>query len=185
MPPGPYLLYALILACEVGFWVVLLLALAVRYLLGRERLSRVLLLSLPLIDALLLAFTAMDLRQGATATFAHGLAAAYVGFTLAFGGVAVRWADAHFAHRFAAGPVPEKSPTRGWGLVRYDLALWVRCVVACVITMALIEALVQWVGRSEATLPLLDWQRRAFFCIVVWFFFGPVWSLATAWRRPR
>jgi hypothetical protein len=128
MPPESYLLYALILACEVGFWVVLILALGVRYFLAKDRLSRTLLLCLPLVDILLLAFTAMDLRRGSTATFAHGLAAAYVGFTLAFGSIAVKWADAHFAHRFAAGPVPEKAPSKGWQAVRYDFNLWGRCV---------------------------------------------------------
>lgn len=183
MPPEAYLLYALILACEVGFWIVLLVALAVRYLLARERLSRALLLCLPLIDVLLLVFTAIDLRRGSTATFAHGLAAAYVGFTVAFGGMAVKWADALFAHRFADGPVPAKAPSRGWEAVRYDFNLWGRCVFACIITMALVEALVQLVGGGEATQPLLAWHRHAFGCIVLWFFFGPAWSLATAWRR--
>ena len=130
MPPETNLLYALILACEMGFWVVLLVALAVRYLLAKKRLSRALLLSLPLVDVMLLVFTAMDLRRGSTATFAHGLAAAYVGFTIAFGGMAVKWADAHFAHRFAAGPVPEKAPSRRWNVVRYDFNLWARCIVA-------------------------------------------------------
>jgi hypothetical protein len=183
MPPEGNLLYALILACEVGFWVVLLVALAVRYLLARERLSRALLLCLPLVDVLLLAFTAMDLRRGSTAAFAHGLAAAYVGFTLAFGGMAVKWADAHFAHRFAAGPVPAKAPSGGWQAVRYDFSLWGRCIVACIITMILVEALVRFVGNGEATQPLLAWHKHAFGCIVLWFFFGPAWSLATAWRR--
>ena len=185
MPPETYLLYALILACEMGFWVVLLVALAVRYLLAKKRLSRALLLSLPLVDVMLLVFTAMDLRRGSTATFAHGLAAAYVGFTIAFGGMAVKWADAHFAHRFAAGPVPEKAPSRRWNVVRYDFNLWARCIVASIITMALVEALVQLVGNGEATEALLAWHKHAFGAIVLWFFFGPAWSLATAWRRPH
>ena len=73
MPSEPYLLYVLIVACEIGFWVILLLGLACRYLLRWEQLSRALLLGLPIIDALLLVFTAIDLRNGATATFAHGL----------------------------------------------------------------------------------------------------------------
>jgi hypothetical protein len=68
MPQEPHLLYALIVVCAVGFWVVLLLALA----------------------------------------------------------------------------------------VRYDFKLWWRCIVACVITMALVEALVQFVGTREATPPLLE-----------------------------
>lgn len=183
MPREPYLLYALIVACEVGFWVILLVALAVRYLRRNEPLSRGLLFCLPLIDLLLLVFTAMNLRRGATATFAHGLAAAYVGFTVAFGGLAVKWADAHFAHQFAAGPPPRKAPPRGWEAVRYDFKLWVRCIVASVITVALIEALLQFIGAGESTQPLLAWHKHAFGTIVLWFFFGPVWSLATAWRR--
>ena len=183
MSPETYFLYALILACEVGFWVVLLLGLAARYLLRKERLSRALLLCLPLVDVLLLIFTAMDLRRGSTATFAHGLAAAYVGFTIAFGGMAIQWADAHFAHRFAAGPVPEKAPSRGWKAVRYEFNLWGRCIVACIITIALVEALVQFLGSVETAQPLLAWHKHAFGCVVLWFVFGPVWSLATAWRR--
>ena len=183
MPQEPYLLYALIVACEVGFWVILLLALTVRYLLHKEPLSRALLFCLPLIDVLLLVFTAMDLRRGATATFAHGLAAAYVGFTVAFGAMAVKWADAHFAHMFAAGLPPAKAPSNGWEAVRYDFKLWGRCIVASVITMALIESLVHFIGDSKTTQPLLVWHKHAFGCIVLWFFFGPVWSLATAWRR--
>ena len=183
MAKEPYLLYVLIVACEIGFWLVLLLGLACRYLLRRERLSRALLLCLPLIDVLLLVFTAVDLRQGATATFAHGLAAAYVGFTVAFGAMAVKWADAHFAHRFAAGPVPPRPPSRGWPAVRYEFILWGRCIVACMITMLLIEALIQFVDDGEATQPLMAWHKHAFGCIVIWFFFGPVWGLATAWRR--
>jgi hypothetical protein len=183
MPEVPYLLYGLILACEIGFWVVLLLGLACRYLLRREQLSRALLIGLPLIDVLLLVFTAIDLRQGAIPTFAHGLAAAYVGFTVAFGALAVRWADAHFAHRFAAGPEPQRPPSRGWPAVRHEFHLWARCVVACIITMCLVEALLQFVGPGEATEPLLTWHKHAFGCIVIWFFFGPVWSLATSWRR--
>lgn len=185
MPAEPYLLYALIVACEAGFWVVLVSALAVRYILRKQALSRALLLCLPLIDLLLLTFTAMDLQRGATATFAHGLAAAYIGFTIAFGGMAISWADAHFAHRFAGGPVPAKAPTRGWEVVRYEFNLWGRCIVACVITVVLVEALIQWVGIPTSTEPLLEWHKHAFGCVVFWFVFGPLWSLITAWRRPK
>ena len=184
MPTDPnLLLYALIVACEAGFWVVLLAALAVRYLGRNQTLSRVLLLSLPLIDVLLLVFTAMDLRRGATATFAHGLAAAYVGFTVAFGGLAIQWADVHFAYRFAAGSRPAKAPSRGWDAVRYEFRLWGRCILAGVITVALVEALVLLVDSATATQPLLDWYKHVLGCVVLWFVFGPAWSLATACRR--
>ena len=39
----------------------------------------------PLLDLVLLAATVLDLRAGSTATFVHGLAAAYIGFSVAFG----------------------------------------------------------------------------------------------------
>ena len=185
VPVENYLLYGLIVACEAGFWIVLLLGLTVRYVLQDKSRSRMLLLSLPLIDVLLLVFTAIDLRRGSNATFAHGLAAAYVGFTVAFGGIVVQWADAHFAHRFAGAPAPAKAPTRGWAVVRYDFMLWIRCIAACLIAMVLVEALAQFVGSSNSAEPLLAWHKHAFGCIVLWFVFGPAWSLATAWRRPQ
>lgn len=179
------LLYLLIVGCEVAFWVVLLVSLVVRYLLHKEAASRWLLMSLPVIDVLLLLFTAFDLKAGRTAEVAHGLAAAYVGFTLALGSVAVRWADQHFAHRFASGPAPIRAPTHGWEAVRYEFGLWVRCIVAWIIAFALLEALIVYVASDAVTAPLLAWYRYGFGCIVLWFTFGPVWSLVFFRRQPR
>jgi hypothetical protein len=178
-------LYWLIVGCETAFWLVLALALAVRYLLRRERLSRLLLLSLPAVDLLLLAFTAADLKAGAAATFAHGLATAYVGFTVAFGSVAVRWADAHFAHRFAKGPVPADAPSRGWPAVRYDFELWLRSIVAWIIALVLVIALIGYVDDETATRPLLAWFRFAFGSVILWFIFGPAWSLVFFRRETK
>jgi hypothetical protein len=140
----------LIVACEAAFWVVLALGLAMRYLARREALSRILLLCLPAVDLLLLTITTIDLRGGTTATFAHGLATAYVGFTIAFGALAVRWADVRFAHRFAGGPPPARPPTRGWSVIRTELELWLRSIVAWIITLALLSALIALVGDGSA-----------------------------------
>ena len=177
-------LYLLIVGCEVAFWLVLLLSLVGRYLLHRETLSRRLLQSLPLIDTLLIVFTALDLRAGTTATVAHGLAAVYVGFTIAFGSIAVRWADTHFAYRFAAGPAPPKLPV-GWKAVRLDFVLWLRCIGAWIIAFALIEALVFLVGNDAVTKPLYAWHRYGFGCVFFWFVFGPAWSLVFFRREAR
>ncbi|RQX50832.1 hypothetical protein DLJ57_10885, partial [Micromonospora chalcea] len=95
------MLVAVIVGCEVAFWVVLLAGLIARYPLRRPRLGAALLIAVPVVDLVLLAATMIDLRRGATATFAHGLAAAYLGFSVAFGHRMVRWADERFAHRFA------------------------------------------------------------------------------------
>jgi hypothetical protein len=170
-------LYAAIIGCEIAFWIVLGLALAARYLFRRERVSRALLLSLPVIDLLLLTFTALDLRAGTVATFAHGLATAYVGFTVAFGGVLVEWADQRFAHRFAGGPPPAASPTRGWPAVRYELELWLRCIVAWAITIVLLIGLIAYIGNEANTRELESWFRIAFGSTFLWFLFGPLWSV--------
>ncbi len=170
-------LYWLIVGCEAAFWIVLVLGLAARYLLQRERLSRALLLSLPAVDLLLLAFTAVDLRAGTTATFAHGLATAYVGFTIAFGSVAVRWADQRFAHRFAGGPPPLEAPSRGWPAVRYEFGLWLRCIVGWIITIVLLIALIAFIDDEAVTQPLQLWFRIAFGSVILWFVFGPAWRI--------
>ncbi|ROZ75387.1 hypothetical protein [Ramlibacter sp. WS9] len=185
MPSQSVLLYLLIVGCEVAFWLVLLLSLTARYLLHREVLSRWLLHSLPAIDVLLLVFTALDLSSGTTATTAHGLAAVYVGFTIAFASVAVRWADAHFAYRFASGPVPTKAPTTGWSPVRLELGLWLRCIAAWIIAFALLEALIAYVGNDAITNPLQAWYKFGFGCVFFWFIFGPVWSLVFFRREAR
>ena len=170
-------LYWLIVSCEAAFWVVLVIALAARYVLQRNAVSRALLLSLPAVDLLLLVFTAMDLHAGTPATFAHGLATAYVGFTVAFGPVLVRWADRHFAHRFANGPPPVSAPAHGWAAVREELALWLRCIVAWIITVAILIVLIGYIDNDAITRELYVWFRIAFGSVILWFVFGPVWSL--------
>ena len=183
MPSDATFLYWLIVGCEAAFWLVLALALAARYLLEHGNLSRVLLLSLPVIDLLLLTFTAVDLEAGTTATFAHGLATAYVAFTIAFGSVLVRWADDRFAHRFAGGPPPVKPPTYGWPAVRYEFGLWFRCILASVITIVLLIALIAFIGDETVTAPLHAWFPIAAGWTIAWFIFGPAWSLVFFRRR--
>src|SRR5687767_3263233 len=100
------MLLALIVACEISFWALIAAGLASRYLLGRRRLGAALLVCVPVVDLVLLVATVIDLAGGAVADFGHGLAAAYIGFSVAFGHSLIRWADERFAHRFAGGPPP-------------------------------------------------------------------------------
>lgn len=95
------MLYVLIVACEAAFWIALVLALAARYLLRKERLGRALLLALPAIDLLLL------------------------------------------------------------------------------------TALITWIDHEAATAPLQQWFRIAFGSVVLWFVFGPLWSVVFFRRRPQ
>lgn len=177
MPGESLILYWLIIGCEAAFWVVLGLALSARYLLQRNEVSRALLLALPAVDILLLVFTAVDLRAGTPATFAHGLATAYVGFTVAFGPVVIRWADRYFAHWFANGPPPGAASPRGWAAVREEMALWLRCIVAWIIAATLLIALIAFIDNEAVTRELYLWFRIAFGSVFLWFVFGPLWSL--------
>ena len=103
----------LIIACEIMFWVFIAAGLAARYLLRRKTLGAALLICAPLVDVVLLVATALDLRGGGEANFTHGLAAAYIGFSVAFGHSLISWADARFAYRFAGGPAPVAPPKYG------------------------------------------------------------------------
>ena len=138
MSLGEGRLYALIVGCEVAFWVALFSGLAFRYLLRLPDRVAFVLWCVPLIDVALLAFTVLDLRSGTVATFAHGLAT--VGFTVAFGPIMVSWADQRFGYRFGGGPPPSKPPSRGWASVLYELKLWARCLLAIFIIYFLLFA---------------------------------------------
>jgi hypothetical protein len=139
---------------------------------------------LPAFDLLLLFLTPADLRAGTRATFAHLLAIAYLGFTLAFGPLVVRWADAWFAYRFAGGPHPKGTASTGWPAVKDDLKLWLRCVLSWAITLLILGTLIAYIGNDAVTRPLLLWYRIAFGSVGIWFVLGPLWSLLfLSWKR--
>lgn len=102
------MIVGVIVVCEIGFWLLVVLGLAARYILRRPRAGAALLLLTPVDDVVLLLAVAIDLSAGGTATFAHALAAIYLGFSLVYGHRMIRWADMRFAHRYAGGPAPEK-----------------------------------------------------------------------------
>ncbi|THJ68795.1 hypothetical protein E8P82_01600 [Arthrobacter echini] len=145
------MILVVIIACEIGFWVLIIAGLMVRYLLGKRRAGLVLLALTPLVDLILLTATVLDLRAGATATFVHGLAAVYLGISIAYGHRMIDWADARFAHRFGGGP----RPTRHYG-TRYAQECWkdvVRTIIAVLIAagfLQLLTVLVDDAARTEA-----------------------------------
>lgn len=100
------LILTVIIGCEIGFWVFVLLGLLARYVLRRPRTGIVLLAMAPVVDLVLLTAVIVHLRTGGAAGFFHGLAALYLGVSVAYGHKMVTWADERFAHRFAHGPAP-------------------------------------------------------------------------------
>jgi hypothetical protein len=142
---------ALIAATEIAFWALLLGGLTVRYLLHRPRLGAALLLATPLVDLALLTATVVDLREGATASPVHALAAVYIGVSLAFGHSLVRWADVRFAHRFAGGPAPAKAPRSGPAHAAMERRGWLRHLLAWTIGAGLMLGIAAVVGDADRT----------------------------------
>ncbi|QIM20116.1 hypothetical protein G7075_01445 [Phycicoccus sp. HDW14] len=153
------MLIAVIITCEVLFWVLVLAGLATRYLLRRPRLGGWLLVAAPLVDLVLLAATVLDLRGGATATTAHALAAVYLGVSVGFGHSMVRWADARFAHRYAGGPAPERAPRTGRAHAARERRGLARHLVAFAVGAGLLGLAVLVIGDPSRTGALTQMLR--------------------------
>lgn len=177
------MLIAIIVACEIGFWVVLAAGLLARYPLRLRRTGAALLLCVPLVDLVLLAATTLDLRNGATAGTGHGLAAAYLGYSVAFGHGMVRWADERFAHRFAGGPPPRGRPKHGRARTRYEWREFGKAAVATAVACGLLLAMIVLVGDAERTRALTGWIGRLGMVLAIW----SIWPIShTLWpARPR
>lgn len=170
----------LILVGELTFWALVLGGLVARYPLRRPRLGAVLLLMTPVVDLALVAATVVDLRAGATAGAFHGLAAVYVGVSVAFGPRMVRWADGRFAHRFAGGPPPARPPRHGPEHARRQREGWYRHLLAFAVGGALMFGMVFLVGDPERTESLS--ARVALWALILGVDFA--WSFSYT-LRPR
>lgn len=164
-----------IVAGEIGFWVFLLVGLFTRYALRMRRFSTVVLLALPVIDLGVLIVAVVDLAGGATANLSHGLAAVYLGFSVVFGPSMVRWADVRFAHRFAGGPPPGRTPA-GRARIGKEWRDWFKCVLACVIAVALLLVAIALIHQPSRTGALWGWLPRLGGLSGVWLLFGPLYQ---------
>lgn len=173
-------LLGLIALCEIGFWVLLVAGLIARYPLRLRRTGAALLMATPVVDLILLVAAVLDIRRGGEAGVAHGLGAAYLGFSVAFGHSVIRWADRWFAYRFADGPRPVKPPKRGPVRLRHEWREWGKCVVACGIGVAVLALLSFVVGSPERTTALWSgwdaWIPRLGAATAIWFVAGPLWT---------
>jgi len=177
------MLLALIIGCEIAFWVFLLLGLTVRYVARQRRLGAVILACVPVIDFVLLAATFLHLRGGATPDITDGLAAAYIGVSVAFGPSIIRRMDARFAHRFAGGPPAPRPPKYGKERTRYEWREFRKAALAWAISSALLLGGVALVGGVERGAVLLAWIARLFFVLLIWL----IWPVSyEIWpRKPK
>ncbi|MDR0434980.1 MAG: hypothetical protein LBH21_08030 [Gracilibacteraceae bacterium] len=136
------MLLGIIIACEILFWLFLLAGLAVRYLLPAPKAGMVLLMLTPVADIVLLAAAGIDLRGGAEPSFAHLLAAIYLGMSLVYGKRIITWTDERFAFRFAGGPAPKRRPKTGAAHAAAERRGWLRHLLMFAISCAVMAVLV-------------------------------------------
>lgn len=173
------MVYAII-ACEIGFWVLIALGLLARYPLGRPRLGLVLLALTPVVDVALLVFTVIDLRSGGQPGLAHGLAALYLGFSVVFGKRAIAWADRACRRRVRRERV--KEPVDG-SKVRKEWASFGWAIVAAGIAAAVLELCVIVAGGGSEALALREWYPRLGLVLAIWFVTGPLWVMMSPRER--
>lgn len=174
---------AAIITAEVAFWVLLLGGLALRYLARMRRASAILLASVPLVDLALLVLVAVDVLRGAPPTQAHGLAALYLGVTVAFGPHIIRRTDAWFRYRFAGGPKPPKAPKGSTEEVRAYWHEWFRVVLAAAIGCACLLVMIAVEGwrlpasaEAAAAHPYWSTMMLVGSITAVWFVAGPAFA---------
>ncbi|MDW0113444.1 hypothetical protein [Sporosarcina saromensis] len=139
-----------IIACEIGFWVVILAGLITRYLFNRKRLGLFFLALTPVIDLLLLIVTATDLYNGATATQVHAIAAIYLGISVAFGKSMIRWADERFVYYVKKqGPKPMRKT--GWDHAKHSFKGSLQHVLAFIIGGAFLFIMIYLIDDPTQT----------------------------------
>ncbi|MFD2212577.1 hypothetical protein [Metabacillus endolithicus] len=141
----------IIIACEVSFWIVILLGLTARYLLQFQKLGFILLASTPIIDLLLIIITSIDLYRGASATLAHGIAAVYIGVSLAYGKSMINWMDEKF--QFYIMKKSSAKPVKRYGIpfARHYGKGFIKHVVAFIIGVAILEMMIIFIQDPQRT----------------------------------
>ena len=163
---------AFIIGCEIGFWVLVLAGLAARYLLRLRTLGTVLLLLTPIVDLILIVATAIDLRNGANATFMHGISAIYIGVSIAYGHKMITWADVRFAHRFAGGPEPVPNPRHGPEHARYERRMWFHHLLAWAIGSLVLLGMIWYVDDAARSGSLYGMLRLWSIAIAIDFLYS-------------
>lgn len=154
-----------IIACELGFWVAVILGLTLRYVARRPRLGVAFLLATPAIDVALLALSIIDLRNGGQPHWSHSMAAFYIGFSVAFGKRMINFADRIY-QRKVLHLQPSTPETNEWTL--FGLA-----VLATVISVAITEVCIRL--APIGALGLRDAYKSCAVMLIIWLITGPLW----------
>ena len=144
----------LIIACEIGFWVFVLAGLATRYIWKKKKLSTFLLICTPIVDLILLIVTVFDLKNGTVATAIHGIAAIYIGISIAFGIQMIKWADERFKYRFGNGKKPVKIK-HGKAHAKKEREGWCRHLLSWLIGGGILMGIISYINNHTQTEALL------------------------------
>lgn len=158
------MIVTLIIICEVGFWVLLAGGLALRYAAKMPRAGVAVLLCEPILEVVLFVVTAIDLKNGAEPDWKHGLAAVYIGYSIALGHYTIKWVDVRVAHRFAGGP-PPNTPKYGVARAIHEWKIAARWILAGLIAMALLQGAIWYVDGDGDIGSLRMWQQRMLWLI--------------------
>lgn len=169
-----------IIGCEIAFWIVLAGGLALRYFAKAKRASTAVLFLVPVVDLVLLIAVGIDLHRGTEATAVHGLAALYLGVSVAFGHRMITWADGQFAYRFAGGRKPAKPPRSGPAKAAREWKDFGLVVIAAAIAAGSILLLRYVVSTPDKTEALVGRLGTVGIVLVIWFVAGPLWSMLNA-----
>lgn len=165
------MILTVIVACEIGFWLLVGLGLLARYALNLRRVGITLLAMTPVVDLVLLTAVLISLSNGETATVFHGMAAVYLGASVAYGHKMISWADHRVAHRYGRGRAVGKL----YGTA-YMKACWqdvARTTIAVSIAAGIIWLLVALVDDPNRTDALLS----IYGIIGLWFTLDLVWAV--------
>lgn len=143
----------LIILAEVAFWVAIIAGLFARYIIKMPKLSLFFFFMTPLIDLALLLLTAIDLKNGEVATFMHGIAAIYIGISIAYGKTMIDLADEKF--RVWVLKMKEvRKPLTGTAKGKREIKLFGKHVLAFVLGSILLRLMVTFVDDSDSTAAL-------------------------------
>lgn len=144
----------MIVGCEIAFWVFIISGLTVRYIGRRPAAGMILLALTPVVDVVLLLLTGWDLLyHNSEATVAHGIAAVYIGVSIAFGKRMIRWADERFRYYVTKeGPRPAK--LYGLAQARDYMGSWLMHLLAYAIGCGLLLGLTYLIDDASRTAAL-------------------------------
>ncbi|MGE7692681.1 hypothetical protein ACQKNC_00995 [Lysinibacillus sp. NPDC094177] len=141
---------AWIITAEIAFWIVIIVGLICRYVLKRPKLSIFFFALTPVIDLLLVILTTMDLKSGTPASTFHGIAAIYIGVSIAFGKTMITWADQKFQQWFLKSGY-KNEPLTGMKKGMHEMKLLSQHIVAFLIGAGLLYAMSLFVGSNSDT----------------------------------